>query len=106
MGQGSRETLHDFIPVYHSFIFTHPKTKGGGGVVTKESCLSTKTSAEIVFHFQVKERKKEGTKEGRKEKKEKEAKLILKSSIWKVTALLPLANCFGIFKKKQRQAIS
>lgn len=42
----------------------------------KESCLSTKTSAEIVSLSS--KRKKEGTKEGRKKKKEKEAKLILK----------------------------
>lgn len=69
MGQGSREKPHDFIPVYHSFIFTHPKIKGGGSVVTKESCLSTKTSAEIVSLSS--KRKKEGTKEGRKKKKER-----------------------------------
>ena len=49
-------------------LFSHtPKIKGGGGGVTKESCLSTKTSAEIASLSS--KRKKEGTKEGRKNKK-------------------------------------
>ena len=67
MGHGSREKLHDFIPVYYSFIFTHPKIKGGGGFM-KESCLSTKTSAEIISLSSKRKKERRNKGRGKKEK--------------------------------------